>query len=363
MVSKRLALRHKMTSSAPDPDPAPAEVSGTSEEAVPDVTPITIQRGRHLPAVKKCTSCCSMYHCPFCSASFYKPSKESKLHHHLKLHFSRAVVHEGYTIHRCGLACKEKLHYHCVYCSRTIFRHYDFVVHLKGCKMRQPTLTAAASSPNPDVPPPTVSVSPPNHNVPPSTVCVSSPNPDVPPSTAGTSPPNPDVPPSTAGTSSPNSDSPPSTVGVSSPIPDAPPTTVDMSPLIPDVPHWTVSMSSPMSDGPPSTVDMSSFIPDVSAAGTSSVHPQQRSRAVVKTMCPHCHITIHKKNFRKHLERKHAKPDEDMAERHHLYSECIDQANGVYTVQKTFLSSSVPVHVVYKYTYAGSDYVLLKIKR
>lgn len=33
---------------------------------------------------------------------------------------------------------------------------------------------------------------------------------------------------------------------------------------------------------------------------------------------------------------------------HRLYSDCIDQANGVYAVQKKFLSSSIPVHIVSK---------------
>lgn len=48
------------------------------------------------------------------------------------------------------------------------------------------------------------------------------------------------------------------------------------------------------------------------------------------------------------MERKHTSCRDDITASHHLYSDCIDQANGVYAVQKHFLSSSVPVHVINK---------------
>ncbi|KAI7811593.1 hypothetical protein IRJ41_002636 [Triplophysa rosa] len=94
----------------------------------------SIQRGCKVPTLSKCTSCCSLYHCPFCSTSFYKPSKKCKVQTHLQLHFSRAVVHDDYTIHRCGLGCQTKLHYHCVYCSLIVFRRDNFVDHLTRCQ-------------------------------------------------------------------------------------------------------------------------------------------------------------------------------------------------------------------------------------
>ncbi len=75
---------------------------------------------------------------------------------------------------------------------------------------------------------------------------------------------------------------------------------------------------------------------------------QLRNSAAVMIKCPHCHITIQKNFLSKHLERKHTKYRDDITASHHLYSDCIDRANGVYAVQKHFLSSSVPVHVVYK---------------
>ncbi|KAL1268434.1 hypothetical protein QQF64_033797 [Cirrhinus molitorella] len=68
----------------------------------------SIQRGCELPTLNKCTSCCSLYHCPFCTTTFYKPSKKSKVQAHLQLHLSRAVIHEDVATyskccHQCGI--------------------------------------------------------------------------------------------------------------------------------------------------------------------------------------------------------------------------------------------------------------------
>ncbi|XP_065119462.1 uncharacterized protein [Paramisgurnus dabryanus] len=221
----------------------------------------SIQRGREFPTLEKCTSCCSLYHCPFCSTVFYKPSKKSKLQSHLQLHFSRAVIHDDYTIHRCGLSCKTKLHYHCVYCSSIVYRRDNFEAHLKGCKIRNASFTTTTSTIIPDVPPLTSTTS---------TTATSTTVFDVPPLTATTS---------TATTSTANTSS----------------NIFDMPPLSPSMP---------------------------------CVRTQLRKKAVVKTKCPYCQITIHRKNLRKHLERKHTKCREDITASHHLYSDCIDQANG-----------------------------------
>ncbi|XP_029954677.1 zinc finger protein 224-like [Salarias fasciatus] len=108
---------------------------------------ITVQRGRSLPELIRCTTCCSSYHCPFCSTAMFQPHKMSKVRTHLNSHFKRAVLHEGYTIHRCGLSCRPKWHYHCVYCQSTLARKSDFIKHLSLCKKKH--LTPDPSSPTP----------------------------------------------------------------------------------------------------------------------------------------------------------------------------------------------------------------------
>ncbi|XP_048848204.1 uncharacterized protein LOC125718401 [Brienomyrus brachyistius] len=97
----------------------------------------TIQRGQSLPQLSQCSKCCSWFHCPFCTATVFKPTRLGKLKMHLKSHFNKAVLHEGFTIHRCGLDCRPTLHYHCLYCQFTVLRRSDFANHLLLCKVKQ----------------------------------------------------------------------------------------------------------------------------------------------------------------------------------------------------------------------------------
>ncbi|XP_030266263.1 uncharacterized protein LOC115577360 [Sparus aurata] len=72
----------------------------------------------------------TLFNCPFCNERQFKPARKSKVEDHLEGHLNRAVVLEGLTIHRCGLGCQEKLHYHCPYCPGVIFKRNDFLTHL-----------------------------------------------------------------------------------------------------------------------------------------------------------------------------------------------------------------------------------------
>lgn len=56
---------------------------------------ITIQRGDFLPELKRCSECCSKFHCPFCAPKFFQPTNLSKVQKHLKGHFNRSIEHEG----------------------------------------------------------------------------------------------------------------------------------------------------------------------------------------------------------------------------------------------------------------------------
>ncbi|KAI2647589.1 Metacaspase-3 [Labeo rohita] len=58
---------------------------------------ITIQQGRSLPELKRCTTCCKDFHLLFCSSAFFHLTKLSKVRTHLASHFSRAVLHEAPT--------------------------------------------------------------------------------------------------------------------------------------------------------------------------------------------------------------------------------------------------------------------------
>lgn len=122
---------------------------------------ITIQEGSSLPELERCTTCCTDFHCPFCSSVLFHPTKLCKVRIHLENHFNRAVLHEGYTIHRCGLDCRPQWHYHCIYCHSMLSRKRDFVKHLSLCKEKHPALTLAIKAPKTStIPTSTTSTSP-----------------------------------------------------------------------------------------------------------------------------------------------------------------------------------------------------------
>ncbi|KAF3847157.1 hypothetical protein F7725_020185 [Dissostichus mawsoni] len=100
---------------------------------------ISIQEGRSLPDFQRCTTCCEDFHCPFCASNVFHPAKSSKVQTHLESHFNRAVLYEGYTIHRCALNCKPRFHFHCFYCQSMLTCKADFIKHLALCKIQSPS--------------------------------------------------------------------------------------------------------------------------------------------------------------------------------------------------------------------------------
>lgn len=50
------------------------------------------------PAVKRCTTCCSQFHCPLCPKGMFKPSQPAKLQRHLDVHIKNAIAFEGNAI-------------------------------------------------------------------------------------------------------------------------------------------------------------------------------------------------------------------------------------------------------------------------
>ncbi|XP_023135242.1 uncharacterized protein LOC111574730 isoform X2 [Amphiprion ocellaris] len=209
---------------------------------------ITIQRGRSLPQLNRCSTCCDMYHCPFCCSTLFRPQRFSKVRSHLDSHFNRAVVHQGYTIHRCGLKCRPKWHYHCIYCRSMLSRKPDFIKHLFLCNKKHLPPTTTIPGPTTTIPAPTTTI--------------------------------------------------PAPTTISAPI-------------------------------------------------TAQTVLLQRVllKPVVQKECPICKVLMNTRNLKRHIERKHTGKHQDIIATSHLQSECIDPENGVYTVHKSFLGTSVPLHV------------------
>ncbi|XP_039594984.1 uncharacterized protein LOC120516999 [Polypterus senegalus] len=115
-------------------------------------------------ALKRCTTCCSQFHCPLCAVGNFKPTKFSRAQRHLKLHFTNGLVYDGYTICKCNLPCRKRSHFHCPKCAKTILRKHNMIAHLKGCRGSS-SGPASVSSAEGQTPAPTLSLTKTGHLV------------------------------------------------------------------------------------------------------------------------------------------------------------------------------------------------------
>ncbi|XP_058862014.1 uncharacterized protein LOC131696631 isoform X1 [Acipenser ruthenus] len=107
---------------------------------------VTVLRAGELPALKRCSQCCQLHHCPFCKPSIYKPRDRYNVRRHLGAHLKRAVQYEGYSVCKCNLDCRPAGHFHCISCSKTLIRRQDIINHLSICHQKQ--VQGAASTPH-----------------------------------------------------------------------------------------------------------------------------------------------------------------------------------------------------------------------
>ncbi|KAL1023834.1 hypothetical protein UPYG_G00046920 [Umbra pygmaea] len=114
--------------------PLPVESKTTSSpvKLPEDKLHVTVLQGTNFPPLQKCTSCCSFFHCPYCT--FFKPAPKPRTLKHIKCHLSRAVRYNGYTMMRCTFTCRKVGHYHCPFCKKTILKKQSFLDHLKICR-------------------------------------------------------------------------------------------------------------------------------------------------------------------------------------------------------------------------------------
>ncbi|XP_076145003.1 deaminated glutathione amidase isoform X1 [Alosa pseudoharengus] len=247
---------------------------------------VTIQKGKTLPKYDQCRTCCDQFHCPFCTAEYFKPTRASSVNRHLTLHFNRAVQHEGYTIHRCGLGCRPQLHYHCIYCQSMLLRKEDFDKHLVWCKAKQSIKTPLSDA------------------------CPDSAETSIPPTEPGSA--------------------------IAKPCPvstercptsaEPCPTRAEPCPANTDPCPASIELCPPLSE--PHSLSAESSEPGVLARPKGG-----RVRPVVRTRCPMCNVLMNKRNIGKHIIRKHA--NLELFDVNATY-QCIDENNGIFAVQKTF---------------------------
>ncbi|KAI7814046.1 hypothetical protein IRJ41_006925 [Triplophysa rosa] len=231
--------------------------------------------------VPQCTSCCTLYHCSLCPA--LKPTTLRKI----KLHW------EGKRICRCHLPCRNEAHYHCPNCSKTLLRRYIMEAHMLIC----------SSS---------------NFLHPPSSLASQLPR---------TSPAAAPIPVMTPALS----EVPPATSPAAAPIPVMTPALSEVPPAAAPIPVMTPALS----EVPPATSPV--LVPVFASTGSQS----SKRQSMVK--CPHCSVTVLKKNLIIYINRKHTDHSKDITMHSHLSSVCVDASNGLSAVQRNGHGFSVPV--------------------
>ncbi|XP_066572015.1 succinate-semialdehyde dehydrogenase, mitochondrial isoform X2 [Amia ocellicauda] len=96
----------------------------------------TILKVGEEPIIRRCTTCCKLFHCPFCNMNRFKPTTEKHVKKHIDTHFKKAARFEDFVIFTCRLGCREAGHFHCVFCTKTTLRKKTALIHLSICKKR-----------------------------------------------------------------------------------------------------------------------------------------------------------------------------------------------------------------------------------
>ncbi|XP_028429117.1 uncharacterized protein LOC114552482 isoform X2 [Perca flavescens] len=296
--------------------------------------------------VALCTEC-TLYHCPFCQPSVYKPKGDyASVWTHVEIHRMRALQHGEFNIHVCQLQCRRERHFHCPYCPRTIINRKQFESHMDKCVGTQSSTAAATGvqSAPPGIPsqPATtaillLNITPPLLQTIRMGQCPAPPEPSAqpqptadPPVKSGRCP----APPEPSAQLQPTADPPVKSGQCTTPLDRlAEPTPTASQPAAP--------LDRPVPMDHPSTL--------------TDQHVKQTGQifrtAGRKIKCPMCNLYLNKKNLRKHKLRRHfcqSISEKDITAKDHLRSQCIDSYNGLYAVAKSYKATAVPVHVMKK---------------
>lgn len=200
----------------------------------------------------------------------------------------------GINLRRCKKPCRPSGHYHCPCCSRTVIRRVDIEKHLASCRLQH----------LPSVPPPASTT-----HAPPGAPLLAS---------AALCPPLP-------------------LALVTLCLPGAPPPQPVAHCLTPPGPaaHGLTA--------PTSAAHVHATSQDHTYARPSV--PDAAEVCGKSVTCPHCNISMLKKNMNAHMLRKHAGVSCDITQACHLPCIFVDETNGVYAVRRTGHGFSVPVHV------------------
>uniref|UniRef100_A0A4W5PVD5 C2H2-type domain-containing protein n=2 Tax=Hucho hucho TaxID=62062 RepID=A0A4W5PVD5_9TELE len=283
----------KEVSTAPTDEAGPPTLNTGPPAMTPDtiVSSSDIPRKQHItsfrvgetPKIQPCTTCCSLYHCPFCRPSAFKPNELHRIIPHIQSHLKSAVQNDEYIVYNCKLTCRDYPHYHCSYCDHVLCRKALFIEHFRACRKRNGTpRPARVQAQSPSVaPPPQQHPSPAQRPLAPATstpVLPLTSIPAVPSSSRPATPPSLPVALQTL-----NTDTPP------------------MEKTDASASHNPVTRQ----DSEPSSPEAYSCPPTPQIETERPQRPSQRDAVPVQTQCDHCGIILNKKNFKVHMKRKH----------------------------------------------------------
>lgn len=200
----------------------------------------------------------------------------------------------GINLRRCKKPCRPAGHYHCPCCSRTVIRRVDMERHLASCRLQHlPSVPPTAST---------------THGPPGAPLLASAAYCPPPPASAALCPPLP-------------------LTLVALCLPGA----------LPPGPAAN-GLTSPASAG-----HFHAASQDHTYAQPTVPDAEEVCGKSVK--CPHCNISMLRKNVNAHMLRKHAGVSCDITQACHLPCIVVDETNGVYAVRRNGHGFSVPVHV------------------
>ncbi|XP_034721014.1 uncharacterized protein LOC117939651 isoform X3 [Etheostoma cragini] len=235
---------------------------------------MSVFKKNNIPQLTRCTVCCTKYHCPLCPPSMYKARSRAKVLQHMEVHVNNAIRHEDFFITKCHQACRSGSsgHFHCPFCCKTTIKRQDTMRHLQICR---PPLLHARLDADADVRQKDITSQTEECKAEPSNPPHLS-NDKLPETVHDCEMQGPDHP--AEGPQDPSSDS--------------------------------VLLSSPRLDNPPCRVPRAK-------------HPN--------ILCPHCDVQLLRKNFKKHLYRKH--PDKSVGD----MAADVNERSEKYAVKNSFL--------------------------
>ncbi|KAG7479584.1 hypothetical protein JOB18_029428 [Solea senegalensis] len=78
----------------------------------------------------------SLFGCPLCPR--FRTTKDKASKRHVNRHIEMGVQVQDTLICRCNMPCRDRGHYHCLYCAITILRKEDLYSHLSRCQNSPP---------------------------------------------------------------------------------------------------------------------------------------------------------------------------------------------------------------------------------